>query len=43
MEDTDMEKAALDKDKEQVMQTYRLMVQRKQQEQEAQKLSIFYM
>ena len=43
MEDTDIEKAVLDKDKEQVMQSYRFMMQRKQQEQEANKLSIFYM
>jgi len=43
MEDTDVEKAVLDKDKEQVMQTYRFMMQKKQQEQEAQKLSMFYM
>ena len=43
MADTDVEKAVLDKDREQVMQTYRFMIQKKQQEQEAQKLSMFYM
>lgn len=43
MEDTDIEKAVLDKDKEEVMRSYRFMMQRKQQEQETQKLSILYM
>lgn len=43
MEDTDMEKAVSELNKRNIMQTYRFIMQKKQQEQERQKLSMFYM
>lgn len=43
MEDIDFEKAATERDKQQILQTYRFIMQKKQQEQESQKLSMFYM
>lgn len=43
MEDTDYEKAATERDKQQILQTYRFIMQKKQQDEERQKLSIFYM
>jgi flagellin len=43
MEDTDYEKAATERDKEQILQTYRFIMQGKQQEAERQKLSLLYM
>lgn len=43
MEDTDIAKAASELDKQNVLRTYRFMMQKKQEEQERQKLSMFYM
>lgn len=43
MEDTDYEKAATERDKQQILQTYRFIMQKRQQEGEIQKLSMFYM
>lgn len=42
LKDTDIAKAASEKDKEKLLQTYRLMLQKKQQDQERQKFSLFF-
>lgn len=42
LEDTDIAKAATELDKEKLLQTYRLLMQNKQQEQERQKFSLFF-
>ncbi len=43
MEDTDIAKAVSEMDKQNILQTYRFIMQKKQQEDERQKLSFFYM
>ncbi len=42
LEDTDIAEAATELDKEKLLQTYRLLMQKKQQEQEQQKFSLFF-
>ena len=42
LEDTDIAKAASEMDKEKLLQSYQIMLQRKQQEQEKQRFSLFY-
>lgn len=42
LEDTDLAEAATELDKEKLLQTYRLLMQKKQQEQERQKFSLFF-
>ena len=43
MEDTDIEKAVSELNKRNILQTYRFIMQKKQQDEERQKLSMFYM
>lgn len=43
LEDTDIEKTAMELQKKEVMQTYRLMVQKKQAEEEQRRLTTFFM
>ena len=43
MEDTDIEKAVSELNKRNILQTYRFIMQKKQQDDERQKLSMFYM
>lgn len=43
MEDTDIAKAVSEMDKQNILQTYRFIMQKKQQDEERQKLSMFYM
>lgn len=43
MQDTDIEKAVSERDKQNILQTYRFIMQKKQQEEERNKLSVFYM
>lgn len=40
-EDTDVEKVVSDRDKQKILQTYRIFAQRRQQEQERQKVIMF--